>query len=65
MRVLYLRDEATRIEARRRELGLDDAQLAAARNRGSARTPVKRRLLRTIEDEARRRGRPAPFAVEP
>jgi hypothetical protein len=64
MRVLHLRAEAKRIGARRRELGLDDAQLAAARNRGTARAPAKRQLLRAIEDEARRQGRPPPFAAE-
>ena len=61
MRVLKLREEAKRIEARRRELGLVDARFAAARNKGAARTPAKRQLLRTIEDEARRQGRTVPF----
>jgi hypothetical protein len=65
MRVLNLREEARRIEARKRELGLDDAQLAAARNRGTARTAAKRQLLRAIEDEARRQGRLPPFAARP
>jgi hypothetical protein len=64
MRVLSLNEEAKRIEARRRELGLDDARLAAARNRGTARTAAKRRRLRALEDEARRQGRPAPFSVK-
>ena len=64
MRVLNLRAEAKRIEARRRELGLDDAQLTAARNRGPARTSAKRRLLRALEDEARRQGRPAAGALD-
>ena len=61
MRVLKLREEAKRIEARKRDLGLDDARVAAARNKGAARTPSKRQLLRAIEDEARRQGRKAPF----
>ncbi len=63
MRVVKLREQAKRIEARRRELGLDDARVAAARNQGPARTPAKRQLLRTIEDEARRQGRTPPFAA--
>jgi hypothetical protein len=64
MRVLNLREEAKRIEARKRELGLDDARVAAARNKGAARTPSKRQLLRAIEDEARRQGRTAPFPAD-
>jgi hypothetical protein len=64
MRVVKLRKEAKRIEARRRELGLDDARVAAARNKGAARTRSKRRLLRTIEGEARRQGRTPPFAAD-
>lgn len=64
MRILKLREEAKRIEARKRALGLDEAFFAAARNRGAARTPAKRQLLRTIEDEARRQGRSAPFRAD-
>ncbi len=63
MRVVRMREKAERIEARKRGLGLDDARFAAARNRGAARTPAKRQLLRAIEDEARRQGRKAPFAA--
>jgi hypothetical protein len=63
MRILKLREEAKRIEARKRALGLDDARAADARNRGAARSPAKRQLLRTIEDEARRQGRTPPFAA--
>jgi hypothetical protein len=63
MRVVKLREEAKRIEARKRELGLDDARVAAACKEGSARTPAKRQLLRTIENEARRQGRTPPFAA--
>jgi hypothetical protein len=62
MRVLKLREEAKRIEARKRALGLDDARFAAARNKGAARTPAKRQLLSVIEDEARRQGRKTPLA---
>jgi hypothetical protein len=62
MRILKLREEAERIEARRRDLGLDEARFAAARNQGAARTPAKRQLLRAIADEARRQGRSAPFS---
>ena len=64
MRVLKLREEAKRIEARKRDLGLDDARFAAARNKGARRTPAKRQLLRAIEEEARRQGRTPPFAVD-
>ena len=53
MRILKLREEAKRIEARKRALGLDDARAAAARNRGAARSPAKRQLLRAIEDAGR------------
>jgi hypothetical protein len=64
MRILKLREEAKRIEARQRALGLDDACVAAARNRGAARTPARRQLLRTIEDEARRQRRSVPFRAD-
>ena len=64
MRVLKLREEAKRIEARKRALGIDDARAAAARNTGTARTPRKRQLLRTLEDEARRQGRTVPFPAK-
>ena len=63
MRVLKLREEAKRIEARMRALGLDRARAAAARNAGIARSPAKRQLLRSIEEEARRQGRTPPFAA--
>lgn len=62
MQVVFLREEAKRLEARKRALRLDDARLAAARNKGAARTASKRQLLEAIEDEARRQGRKAPFA---
>jgi hypothetical protein len=64
MRILKLREEAKRIEARQRALGLDDACVAAARYRGVARTPARRQLLRTIEDEARRQRRSVPFRAD-
>jgi hypothetical protein len=63
MRVVRMREKAERIEARKRALGLDDARVAAARNKGTARTANKRQLLRAIEDEARRQGRKPPFAA--
>lgn len=63
MRVVRMREKAERIEARKRDLGLDDARIVAARNKGTARAPAKRKLLRTIEDEARRQGRTPPFAA--
>lgn len=64
MRIVNVRDEAKRIEARRIALGLDDARFAAARNKGVARTNSKRQLLQAIEDEARRQGRAAPFVAK-
>ena len=64
MRVLKLREEAKRIEARMRVLGLDRARTAAVRNVGIARSPAKRQLLRSIEEEARRQGRMPPFAAK-
>ena len=64
MRVVRLREEAKRIEARRRALGIDEAAIAMARNKGAARTASKRELLRTLEEEARRQGRTAPFVAQ-
>jgi hypothetical protein len=61
MRIVSLREEAKRIETRKRALGLDDARIAAARNKGTARTNAKRRLLERLADEARRQGRTPPF----
>jgi hypothetical protein len=63
MRVVKLSEEAKRIEARKRKLGIDEARVASARNQGAARTRSKRMLLRAIEDEARRQGREPPFAA--
>jgi hypothetical protein len=63
MRVVKLSEEAKRIEARKRELGLDDARTARVRNKGAVRSLAKRQLLRAIEDEARRQGRKPPFAA--
>ncbi len=40
------------IEARKRELGITDATIDAARNRAQRRTPAKRALLRTIRERA-------------
>ena len=64
MRVVKLSAEAKRIEARKRALGLDEARMARARNKGAARTRSKRALLRAIEEEARRQGRPLPFTAD-
>jgi hypothetical protein len=61
MRVVSLREEAKRIDARRRALGIDDARIAMARNRGAARTASKRQLLLALKVEARRQGRTLPF----
>jgi hypothetical protein len=63
MRIMNLREEAKRIEARRRALGIDDARIAMARNKGAARTAAKRELLRALEDEARRQRRTPPFVA--
>jgi hypothetical protein len=63
MRVVSLREEAKRIEARRRALDIDDARIALARNKGAARTAAKRQLLRTLEEEARRQRRTPPFGA--
>jgi hypothetical protein len=64
MRVVNLREEAKRIEARRRALGIDEVSIATARNKGAARTANKRQLLRTLKEEARRQGRTPPFAAQ-
>jgi hypothetical protein len=64
MQVLKLREEAKRIEARMRALGLDRERTAAARNVGIARSPAKRQLLRSIEEQARRQVRVPPFAAK-
>jgi hypothetical protein len=47
MRVVKLPEEAKRIERRRRELGLDDARVAVARNKGAARTMSSRAATRS------------------
>jgi hypothetical protein len=64
MRVVNLREEAKRIEARRRALGIDGARIAMARNKGAARTAAKRQLLRTLEQGARRQRRRPPFVAD-
>jgi hypothetical protein len=64
MRVMNLCEEAKRIEARRRALGIDPARIAVARNKGTARTATKRQLLRTLEDEARDQRRKPPFIAD-
>jgi hypothetical protein len=63
MRVVSLREAAQRIEAQRCALGLDDARVAAARNKGAERTAAKRRSLQSLADEARRQHRKPPFAA--
>ena len=65
MRVVSLREEAKRIEARKRALGIDDARIASARNKGMTRTAGKRQLLRTLKQEARRQRRTPPFVADP
>lgn len=63
MRVVNIDEQAKRVEERKRALGIDDTRFAAARNNGTARTPAKRQLLRTISEEARRQGRTTPFVA--
>jgi hypothetical protein len=60
MRVVKLCEAAQRIEARRRLVRVTPA-LPPRATQGRARMPARRRLLRTIADEARRQGRPPPF----
>jgi len=58
VRRVTLREQAERLAARKRELGLvDDSRFRAAQNDGRLRTPEKRDLLRFIDEEARRQGR--------
>jgi hypothetical protein len=61
MRIVDIREKERWLEARIHELGLTQDDFIRARNNGSRRTPEKRALLRRIEEEARRRGRPLPF----
>ena len=63
MRRVTLREQAERLAARKRELGLTDgARFHLAENDGRLRTSDKRRLLRLVDDEARRQGR-EPWTV--
>jgi hypothetical protein len=58
VRRVTLREQAERLAARKRELGLvDDSRFRAAQNDGRLRTPEKRDLLRFIDEEAQRQGR--------
>jgi hypothetical protein len=47
----------TRVKARKRELGLDEADPSELRNRGTARTAEKRELLRRTDARARAAGK--------
>lgn len=64
MRVLSDPAKQARYLVRRKaELGLTDADFAAARNGGRTRTASKRALLKAIEDQAKSDGRKPPFAT--
>ncbi len=57
VRRVTLSEQADRLAARKRELGSTvDALVRLARKDGRARTPEKRKLLRFLEEEARRSG---------
>jgi hypothetical protein len=58
MRTLNLYGFLEDIEARKRELGVDESPRAVEmlRNRGGSRTPAKRRLLQRTENRARAAG---------
>jgi hypothetical protein len=63
-RIRTIRDQEEWVEARKRELGITDAGIAAARNKGTARPPEKHRLLQLLKDEAARQGRKPPFDAD-
>ena len=50
-------DYLRRVAARKRELGITDADIEAVRNSGTRRTPEKRKLLVRIAERARRGGK--------
>jgi len=50
-------DYLRRVAARKRELGITDAEIEAVRNSGTRRTPEKRELLVRIAERARRAGK--------
>ena len=54
---ITLDDFLAAAEARKRDLGITDADIEAARNSGTRRTPEKRELLARIADRARRGGK--------
>jgi hypothetical protein len=58
MRTLNLYGFLKDIEARKRELGVDESPRAVEllRNRGGSRTPAKRALLQRTEERARAAG---------
>ena len=57
-----LREKQRQLVARKAELGgISEEQVAAARNRGSRRTPEKRALLAALAAEAERQGRELSF----
>lgn len=63
MQVVTLSEKSRQLEERKRALGITPARIKAARNNGTGRTDAKRALLRTLEEEARRQGRPLPFTA--
>ena len=51
-RIESVQDFIAVIEARKRELGITEAMIEAARNNGQLRTPAKRELLRAMRERA-------------
>jgi hypothetical protein len=51
-RIESVQDFIAAIEARKRELGITEAMIEAARNNGQRRTTMKRELLRTMRERA-------------
>ncbi|HEX6012752.1 MAG TPA: hypothetical protein VFY87_13340 [Geminicoccaceae bacterium] len=59
---ISLKEKERQLIARKAALGgISEEQIAAARNRGTRRTPGKRALLEEIAAEARRQGREPAF----
>ena len=55
-RIESVQDFIAAIEARKRELGITETMIEAARNSGQPRTPAKRALLRTMRERAMGQG---------
>jgi hypothetical protein len=61
MQIVDLEEMGQRLDERKRELGLTEADFVRARNNSSRRTPEKRALLRRLAEESERSGRPLRF----